>query len=275
MKEKECKYCKEIIQYEKKQQLAAHVGNCKDNPKRKLSITNKVLERLEYNVNCIKCYTEYNVNVTETDFNKGNYRKCCTRKCANTKIVSQETKDKIRNSVKLNIVKPIGNLHKSCKVHFNLCPSCNNYFTTRKSYKQYCNRDCVQKSGLLKLAGHKAGLASVKSQVRSSKNEIVFAEFCKMKFNNVETNKSIFNGWDADVIIHDLKVAILWNGKWHYEKCNSKHSVKQVQNRDQIKIKEILNCGYTPYIIKDMGNFNLDKVQTEWILFNYYLLNKR
>lgn len=260
MKEKECKYCKVVIQYEKKQQLAAHIGNCKDNPKRKLSITSKVLERLEYKANCIKCNTEYTVLETENDFKKGKYKKCCTRKCANTKVVSEETKDKISNSLRIALT-------KACKVHFNLCPSCNNYFATRKKYKQYCNRDCVQKSGLLNIAGRKAGLKSVQSQVKSSKNEIIFAELCKFKFQNVETNKAIFNGWDADVIIHDLKIAVLWNGKWHYEKCNSKHSVKQVQNRDQIKIKEILSCGYIPYVIKDLGKFNLNKVQTEFILF--------
>lgn len=38
----------------------------------------------------------------------------------------------------------------------------------------------------------------------------------------------MFNGWDADIIIEDLKIAILWNGKWHYEKITEKHSVSQV-----------------------------------------------
>lgn len=100
------------------------------------------------------------------------------------------------------------------------------------------------------------GLKSVTSQNKRSKNEILFYEFCKNEFDNVSANEQFFNGWDADIIIHDLKIAVLWNGKWHYEKITEKHSLKQVQNRDLIKIKEIEEKGYIPYIIKDMGKYN-------------------
>lgn len=90
---------------------------------------------------------------------------------------------------------------------------------------------------------------------------------CKEIFNDVTTNEPIFNGWDSDVIIHDLKVAVLWNGKWHYEKITKEHSVKQVQNRDYIKIKEIENKGYLPYIIKDMGKYNKKFVEKQFASF--------
>lgn len=84
-------------------------------------------------------------------------------------------------------------------------------------------------------------------------------------------NEQKFNGWDADVIIEDLKIAVLWNGKWHYEKITQKHSVKQVQNRDNIKIKEIIKCGYIPYIIKDMGKYKKSFVEEEFEKFLNYL----
>ena len=77
----------------------------------------------------------------------------------------------------------------------------------------------------------------------------------------------MFNGWDADVIIEDIKTAILWNGKWHYVQLTEKHSVKQVQNRDSIKIEEIIKSGYTPYIIKDMGKYNPAFVEEEFNKF--------
>jgi hypothetical protein len=80
----------------------------------------------------------------------------------------------------------------------------------------------------------------------------------------VLSNEPIFNGWDADIIIEDYKIAVLWNGKWHYEKITKKHSVAQVQNRDKIKIKEIIKTGYTPYIIKDMGRENKEFVIEEF-----------
>ena len=79
---------------------------------------------------------------------------------------------------------------------------------------------------------------------------MAFCELCEKHFKNVKHNEQLFNGWDADVIIEDIKVAILWNGPWHYRKLFKSHKLKQIQNRDKIKVKEIENFGYTPYIIK-------------------------
>lgn len=94
--------------------------------------------------------------------------------------------------------------------------------------------------------------------------KFIFSKLCKERFKNVKTNERLFNGWDADIIIEDLKLAILWNGKWHYEKITKKHCLLQTQNRDKIKVKEIINCGYIPYIIKDMGGFNKELVESEF-----------
>jgi hypothetical protein len=78
----------------------------------------------------------------------------------------------------------------------------------------------------------------------------------------------MFNGWDADVIIPSHKLAILWNGPWHYRKITVKHSIEQVQTRDRLKQVEIENCGYTCYIIKDIkGNADLNKVNAEFSAF--------
>ena len=115
------------------------------------------------------------------------------------------------------------------------------------------------------LAGKMSAYAQ--SNKRRSKNEIYFYELCKNYFNDVKCNEPMFNGWDADIIIEDIKYAILWNGAWHYKKITNKHSVKQVQNRDNIKIEEIINCGYTPYVIKDMGKYDKDFVENEFNKF--------
>lgn len=107
--------------------------------------------------------------------------------------------------------------------------------------------------------------------VSRSKNEIYFSELCIDKFKNVLTNEKLFNGWDADIILEDYKVAILWNGKWHYEKIMKKHSLKQVQNRDKIKIKEIYKNNYIPYIIKDLGRHNKEYVEEKFNIFYRWL----
>lgn len=108
---------------------------------------------------------------------------------------------------------------------------------------------------------------TTQAETRRSKNEIHFANLCKQEFSNVETNVPLFNGWDADVIIHDKKIAVLWNGVWHHKKVKSNHSVCQVQNRDKIKMNEIVKFGYVPYVIKDGGRQNYDFVESEFKKF--------
>ena len=66
-------------------------------------------------------------------------------------------------------------------------------------------------------------------------------------------------------------MAVLWNGKWHYQKITKKHSLKQVQNRDKIKLKEIVKAGFTPYIIKDEGVENKAFVEAEFVKFQAFV----
>lgn len=123
------------------------------------------------------------------------------------------------------------------------------------------------------LALHNGGCKGIQHQgdLRRSKNEIEFCKLCEEYFNNVKHNESIFNGWDADIIIEDIKFAVLWNGPWHYKQITKSHSVKQTQNRDKIKVKEIKESGWTPYIIKDMGKANKDFVKEKFDEFLKYL----
>jgi hypothetical protein len=139
------------------------------------------------------------------------------------------------------------------------CKKCRNEFEPSKGLVSYCSFLCKQRG-----VGRKGGLASSTSQNKRSKNEIYFSELCYTKFNDVITNQPIFNGWDADIIIPSIKLAILWNGIWHYKQITKSHSLKQVQNRDRIKLLEISKYGYTSYIIKDMGQYNKQFVETEF-----------
>jgi hypothetical protein len=144
---------------------------------------------------------------------------------------------------------------KKEKILYN-CDFCKKEFIKKRKRQKFCSTICAGRNNIGKVDLQKAGLASANKRVKRSKNEIYFAELCEKHFENVETNEKLFNGWDADVIIHDIKTAVLWNGKWHYEKITESHSLKQVQNRDRIKLKEIVKYGYKPYIIKDMGKHN-------------------
>lgn len=92
----------------------------------------------------------------------------------------------------------------------------------------------------------------------------MFADLCKSVFKNVLENEAMFNGWDADIILPDYKIAVLWNGNWHFKKITQAHSVEQVKNRDKIKLDEIRKFGYVPYTIEDKGKFNFSFVNDEF-----------
>lgn len=187
---------------------------------------------------------------------------------------SEETKQKIRES----IAKIYKKHPKSKKLY--KCVVCGNeyYYEKGVSTKKCCSNECSiyfrtnRKEFLSNETLHilsEAGKKSVYNQkdTRRSKNEIYFYELCSKEYNNVVHNEPIFNGWDADVIIHDIKVAVLWNGPWHYKEISKSCSLKQIQNRDIIKLTEIEKIGYTPYIIKDMGKYNKEFVENEFYKF--------
>jgi hypothetical protein len=200
---------------------------------------------------CIKCNSEHNGT-----FGSGKY---CSRSCANSRTFSEESKKKKSLANKGQV--PINKMERA---NF-ICKHCGTQFEDRiNSTKKYCSKLCVSIA-----VGRLGGMKS--KQGRRSKNETLFADNCIEYFDKVLTNEPMFNGWDADVIIEDIKVAVLWNGKWHYKKITEKHSVKQVQNRDKIKLDEIKKSGYIPYVIKDMGKFNEEKVQKEFDKFIKYI----
>lgn len=192
----------------------------------------------------------------------------CSRSCANKRVRTDETKEKIRTTL----------LNKKVKVeHHFICKHCGKDFIEYTNKKRvFCCRTCKSKwAGINTNNAQKGGLASVisQNQSRRSKNEIYFAELCKSKFKKVLTNESIFNGWDADVIIEDFKIAVLWNGNWHFKKITKRHSVLEVQNRDKIKLKEINKSGYLAYVIEDKGKHKKSFVEKEFEKFIVFLKN--
>lgn len=161
---------------------------------------------------------------------------------------------------------------KVCSLKAYCCITCGILLAMGFTNKQYCD-PCR------KIARHIGGLKSAAIQAvnRRSQNEAYFADLCLKEFKSVATNEAIFvskyGNWDADVIIHDHKIAVLWNGIWHYKQVREKHSVKQVQARDKIKMDVIVANGYIPYVIKDMGKHNKSFVESEFVKFKQYILD--
>ena len=148
------------------------------------------------------------------------------------------------------------------KYQIKVCAVCSDKFKGRRGKKKCCSKKCA------KMLQAQGGRNSAEAQQRRSKNEILFSELCESEFQNVGLNEKCFvnkyGSWDADVILHDLKIAILWNGIHHYKKISKKHSLKQVKARDKIKLDTIIANGYVPYIIKDMGAYDPKFVDSQF-----------
>lgn len=132
-----------------------------------------------------------------------------------------------------------------------------------KSHRKYCD-PCLKE--------RQSELGKRQATNRRSKNEILFASMCKEKFSTILENPKMFNGWDADVVIEDLKIAVLWNGQWHYrDKIKSNHSLVQTQNRDKFKAEHIKNAGYKLFVVKDMGKYSPKFVEEKFEEFLKFL----
>lgn len=207
-----------------------------------LPISNLSRHQLTHNEKETKICPKCNIQHTKQ-------RKYCSRKCANSRIHSLETKYKISCSSKYKTLHEF--LTSSCKI-------CNAVISKGRTTCIPCRRNINIKT-LSKLTpefrseiGRKGGKISASKVVKRSKDEIALFELCSNHFTNVEHNKPIFNSWDADIIIHDTKTAILWNGPWHYKQMPlNNHSLSQIQNRDKIKIQEIQNLGWNVLVFED------------------------
>tara|TARA_B100000745_G_C20077637_1_gene368053 strand:- start:595 stop:957 length:363 start_codon:yes stop_codon:yes gene_type:complete len=98
----------------------------------------------------------------------------------------------------------------------------------------------------------KAGKVSASINIKRSKDEIELFDLCNSVIDNCLSNHVIVDGWDADIVLCDQKIAILWNGPWHYKEMNmSNHSLSQVRTRDRIKRKQLRSHGWKVIIFED------------------------
>lgn len=143
------------------------------------------------------------------------------------------------------------------------CLNCPTLITSRGRDKKYCNscRFVIFSA---------TGLKNSQNRKLRSKNEILFSEMLLklMPLTELLTNVAYFpdlnnNLWDADIIIPDMKLAIHWNGTFHYRECGGSHSLTQTKRRDRIKAAAVSTFGYTNYTIKDLGKFSIKKVEKE------------
>lgn len=220
-------------------------------------ISNKSL----LDIQCGKC----NLNYTQTydRYKRGFRHNKCNNKIINinhTKITKVFIKDLIRE-----------------------CKLCGKKYNVKKRTQQYCKKECAIKklNGDLELnkeRGRIGGNKSLQLFPRRSKAEIDFANLCINYFGrkNIICNELFFkdknnNYWDADIIITHLKIAILYNGIFHYKKVYKDQQLERMIAKDNIKQKIIIQNGYSYYIIKDLNSYNKNFVIEQFNLFIHKL----
>lgn len=155
---------------------------------------------------------------------------------------SQATKDKISKAF---ADKP----KHEAPLTSSTCMVCNTTFQTKRNggyVRQVCSDAC--------LTEHRSriGRKSAATRVVRSKDEIKLFELCQQRYPDSQHNVVLSDGWDADISIPSLKVAILWHGIWHREQMSfNNHSLSQVQTRDRRKTEALIKAGWTVIVYHD------------------------
>lgn len=128
-----CKHCGKNIKDLKPTQKGQHIANCKLNPNFKLTSEKRSKTRLEnkriknplikLKLNCLNCNKEFEIDVVESSYNIGRYRKCCCTTCARKFSISFIDRDKKKikkckkcgKSVEVNILSSDNICCDNCK----------------------------------------------------------------------------------------------------------------------------------------------------------------
>ena len=199
-----CKFCGK--EFKSSVSLGGHVVNCEKNPncglaRKKAQITVNKNYNLQnplnkYTLTCPVCGNEFTIEVRQNDFEKGKYKHTCSSKCAHTRKMSDETKNKISKKIKSYIKTngSLGSINHILKPILikQICEQCGNEFEiwNNKSYdkkltgnnyysKRFCSKECSLK--------HMKCLVSKSTKERCDKG--------KFGGNNNETYKKHKHGW--------------------------------------------------------------------------------
>ncbi len=224
-------------------------------------ISNKCL----LDIQCGRC----NLNYTQT---YDRYQRGFRHKECKNKIIQINTLSNNKKTTKILI-----------KDLIRKCLWCDKEYNVKRKEQQYCNKNCANKklncnSEMAKERGRIGGNKSLQMFSRRSKAEIDFAYMCIDYFGNenIICNQLFFkdknnNLWDADIIITNLKIAILYNGIFHYKKVYKDQKLERMIAKDKLKQKIIIQNGYTYYIVKDLKSYNKKFVIEQFNLFIHKL----
>ncbi len=141
-----CSHCNKVFENIEGRVFSNHVRWCDKNPKnyrdskiinnmknkQKEYLNNKLGEKKEFAVICHKCNNEFKVIEREKQFPKKE-KYFCSRACANSRIFTDEAKDKKRKALEKDKIK-------------KKCTFCEKEFYTKREEQIFCSILCANKS---------------------------------------------------------------------------------------------------------------------------------
>jgi hypothetical protein len=278
---KECKWCNKIIEVEKQCLYAIHVANCSCNSNRELNnkkASEKLkgiekVKRIAVEQTCPKCGIKFVERVTENLYNKGKYKKFCSRKCANSQTWSVDHKQKLSNTCK-NSEKVLGanknrlhtvtalNRHrgagKNNKSFYEFtCLACGEIGKTYGYNKhQKYHKECWQKmSGGVKRGSSRGKCGWYKGYWCDSSYELAFLYYCLENDDKIERN---YKGYEyfyknkKHLYYPDFRVNNELVEIKNYESDLTNAKIKSVDEKITVYYKQTMKS-YLEYIIGKHG----------------------
>ena len=228
--------------------------------------------------NCQKEFRLKNCDYAKRIRKNETSKMCCSRDCANKINIfrSEESRKKVSETLKQNHREKMKKLGYSADRRRpdkiankkNQCVICKKEFLHYKRDKKLCSKECHHI--FFVEVGKKAGRASAavpRHKKNRSYNEKLFFSKIKEVYPEAEHTQRIFDGWDADIVIPSLKLAIHWNGPWHYRPILGQDLLDKVVWKDKMRYEAVIRFGYENYIIKDSGAKSDKKVNEEFLIF--------
>lgn len=274
---KNCPYCN--IEHIGGSSFGAHITNCKMNPKyyetiNKISIT-KTLERKVHKLICERCQKEYEIIITDNDFNKGKYKKHCSRKCANVRNRTDESKLKTSNTIKnriskgeiiikgkrqeLRIIKKCIKCDKKLAINnkSGLCNKCAHNLT---SYKNKMSTTLIGRTGGYREKGGRGKQGWFNGFYCNSSWELAYVIYSLDNNMKIKRNTEGFEYIFEDKIFHFYPDFIKEDGSYVEVKGYLDNKNKAKINQFQKKLEVIDRNDIKPYL-----NYVVNKYGTDFI----------
>lgn len=186
---------------------------------------------------CDHCQKEYLTRNCKHDANRCKHS-FCSRKCFDVYRSRSKTVQRPCGFCHTDITKPIYTLKNS------------------KSGEIFCNRSCAASYN------NRLKRNSRRSKCEELLCNLLTAEFPQL--NILPNDKELLDGFESDIAIPSLDLAIEWNGPFHYIPIFGKARLNEIQNRDAIKLSIAQRKGINLIVIPDLVSTK-QKVQETFI----------